>query len=147
MPTINVYKQARIDGGVRIGADVDDQEMLHEFTRGATESDPALEWYVDVHCEGPAVPDTPDTAREWLRSLSPDIKAGLASVADELHAGIDVQSFPVHRTILTSPDAQVEVVCSAIRRLAARDIANRLRDFAQEWDAIVSRITTPVSAE
>ena len=30
MATINLYKQARIDGGVRIGAEVDDQEMLHE---------------------------------------------------------------------------------------------------------------------
>jgi len=62
MPTITFYRQARRDGGIRTGIEIDQNTVLMRFDRGRKESDPALLWCVDVRCSGARLPREPETA-------------------------------------------------------------------------------------
>ena len=69
MPKLTFYHQARFDGGRRTGISLDDDATsLHFFETGAAEEDydPRLLWYVDLRCEGNAIPGEPQAARDWF---------------------------------------------------------------------------------
>src|SRR5947207_6480872 len=90
MPKLKFYRQRRVDGGTRTGIDVDNEEMWHRFEEPPeAEADPALVWYVDVRCHGPAVPAGREEARVWLLKNTPVIKRAFEQIADKLHAGYD----------------------------------------------------------
>jgi hypothetical protein len=55
-------------------------------------------------------------------------------LADELRAGIDVGSWPVQRKISGPRGVHIRVVCSAIRRMDALQVADVMRDIAAHWD-------------
>jgi len=134
MSAISFYRQARRDGGIRTGISIDTDTVLHCYDNGGDDSDPALVWFVDVRCEGRRLPDEPALAREWFLSHAQPIKVGLRACAEELRAGIDIGSWPIERPISGPRAVRTRVVCSAVRRLEALDIARILQDVADHWE-------------
>src|SRR3989442_641927 len=108
MSTIVFYRQARRDGGVRTGIEIDQNTVLARFDRGAGEEDPAVEWYLDVRCRGPRLPREPQAAREWLISHERRITALLRSMAEEVPLGMDASDWPLTRTSTIAPRISVE---------------------------------------
>jgi hypothetical protein len=138
MATIWYYKNGRFDGGIRTGLDINDDRVFQRFVPGSEPEDPALEWFVDIKCEGPTLPTDPDIARDWFLAHVPLFQQRLEEVADRLDVGIDELSLPF---VKSWPDADqgvaVQVRCSAIRRLSGLEIAHRLRTVASELEADV----------
>lgn len=134
MTDISFYRQQRQDGGVRSGLEVDGGIVLHHFQEGRGDSDPALLWFVDVRVKGRNIPRTAEAARAWFAEQKIIIQEGLRNLAEELRAGMDFDSWPLQRPLKGVPrGAQVQIVCSAVRRLKARDIAKILIDIADHW--------------
>jgi hypothetical protein len=134
MSAISFYRQARRDGGIRTGITIDADTVLHRYENGGNDSDPALVWFVDVRCEGRRLPTEPEPAREWFLSHAQLIKAALRASAEELRAGIDIGSWPLERSISGPRGVRMRIVCSAVRRLEALDIARILHDIADHWE-------------
>lgn len=121
------FRQARIDGGVRTGVDLDETSLLHDFERGGDDDDPSLIWYIDIEFSGDDLPTRPDAARHWLLERAPQVSAALDQLADDLAAGIDFGSWPVRRTIANGfGGASATISCSAVRRIDCREIADHL---------------------
>ena len=143
MTTVTFYHQERVDGGVRTGLEVDGYTLLEEFRGGPGERDPALLWYVDVRCEGSVPPfQTADDVRQWLRGAAPGLRDALLLAATHLAAGVDVELAPWEWTA-PNPVAGLpaRVVVSAQRRVAALDMAARLRRLAgQDWEALAGHM-------
>jgi hypothetical protein len=83
LASLTFYHQVRADGGVRTGIETDGAEILHSFTPGGEEDDPALLWYVDVECEGANLPRDGLAARDWFLIHSDFFVAEFARIADE----------------------------------------------------------------
>jgi len=49
---IAFFINARQDGGLRTGIDVNGETIWHHFIPGPEDADPALLWWVDVTCKG-----------------------------------------------------------------------------------------------
>lgn len=146
MAKLVFFRQARIDGGIRTGVDLDETSLLHDFERGTDEDDPSLIWYVDIEFSGDDLPTHPDAARQWLLQRAPQVAAALEQLADDLAAGIDFGSWPVRRNIANGfAGASATISCSAVRRVDCREIAARLRAIASDWPAIIRRL--PVMQE
>jgi hypothetical protein len=138
MATLTFYRQARADGGLRTGIEIDGETLLEDYLPGGQEHDPALLWYVDLRCEGDSLPTEPEAVREWFLENARLIQSGFATCAEELKVGVDSfdQDFrPYERRIGQTPDGTVLRVCvSAVRRMDARKIAVELRRIGAEWD-------------
>jgi hypothetical protein len=132
MPTITFFRQARRDGGVRTGIDIDDHTVLSRFEPGRRDEDPALLWYVDVRCTGPRLPRDVDAARQWLIRHGPQIREALDALADQVPEGLDPSEWPLQTTKRLS-GATITVACSAVRRLEAREMATIVQDIADHW--------------
>ena len=142
MAEMTFYKQVRQDDGVRVGLTIDGVHRFMDFRPGPGEPDPALNWYLDVRCAGPNVPEDPEQARQWLLDNGPAVKETLNRLADELRAGMDADIYPLSRPVPNPPaGATVRIVCSAVRRTTALDIADRLRETAGEWDSLLRGLT------
>lgn len=131
------YRQKRFDGAIRTAVDVDDVHLLHQFENTSSEPDPALLWFVDLRCEGLGLPTTADEARNWLLKLrhSDVIRRGFQNVAEELRAGIDMDTWPVQRNVAGFPGRiKAAIAFSAVRRLDCVSIAEVLLDIAAHWD-------------
>ncbi|MGB7160693.1 MAG: hypothetical protein WBD40_21695 [Tepidisphaeraceae bacterium] len=136
MATITLYQQQRRDGGRRFGLEIDQETVLGRYLPGPSDSDSALEWFVDVECSGDALPTDPDGARAWLLQHSPSICKALIALSTEFEVGMDASEWPVRRQVADAPSGtQVYVACSATRRIDARQLANVLRNVAREWEA------------
>jgi hypothetical protein len=134
------YKQVREDGGVRTGIEINDLTYFEQYDHAEDEYDPALTWYVDVRCEGDNLPTDPDEARKWLLDQAPVIQGGLQALAEKLHAGIDVDSEPLHWQVSDAPPgSRIRIVCSAARRNVALEMGSFLEQIAMSW---VPRIQT-----
>jgi hypothetical protein len=145
MKTLNFYHQKRRDGGIRTGVDLDGEPVLEEFKPGRRPVDSALEWFVDVRCSGRRLPADAEAARAWLLHRGDAIGRQLAEMADELRAGID-PDWPLTRTMPKAANGvEVEVVCSAIRRLTARDIRQVLLRLKGSWQALIASLHTAQS--
>lgn len=141
MPSISFFRQLRRDGGIRTGVDVDGDTVLSQFEAGQRidEPDPSLEWYVDVRCDGARLPHTPEAARQWLLRAEAPIRNALEAMAASVPAGIDQGPWPIkHKFRIGSGAARGEVVCSAVRRVSAQNVADVLRNVAKHWRAYVS---------
>lgn len=138
MEKLAFYRQARADGGVRTGVDLNDTPLLHDFQKGTDDRDPTILWYVDVEFEGDALPRDAEEARQWLLRRSRSIANSLLAAADEISAGIDVGSWPVKQSMVYLPRGVLGTVgFSAIRRVDCRQIAERLRELANQWRSII----------
>ena len=141
MSTITFYRQARRDGGVRTGIEIDNDTVLARFERGGQESDPALVWYVDVRLQGKRLPTDPEAARSWLLRHGKSVARILRQMADEVPLGIDPGDWPLRKTgRVDASGVKVTVSCSAMRRVDAQSISNELRDIAQHWDKRVAEL-------
>ncbi len=140
MKRINFYRQVRVDGGKRTGVEIDGETVLERFEPGNKVEDSALLWFVDVRCSGANLPDEAEAARGWLLDKASTIQAGMMNVAGELRAGIDV-SAPISREIpRIGRGVTVQIVCSAIRRLQALDIAKALEEISSHWKEFLNEL-------
>lgn len=142
MSKLTFFRQARSDGGIRTGVEIDDTLLLHRFQEGSREDDPSIAWFVDVRFEGPQLPHEAEDARAFLLARRDVVASGLLQLADELKTtGIDADAWPLTRP-LSDPEERVSaaLVCSAIRRLDGREIAARLSDVAREWTMIIGEL-------
>ena len=141
MATLAFFRQERVDGGVRTGIDVDGQTVLQDYQPGSDEHDPALLWYVDLRCEGDSLPATAQEARPWLIDHAPAITQALRELAEELTAGIDHELWPYERKVPgVQEGVHTRIVICAVRRLAATELANPLRDIAKNWNIFLDRL-------
>lgn len=141
MSKLIVYRQKRRDGGIRSGLEIDDTTVLHQFQPGKGESNPILEWFVDVQAEGRGLPRDAEAARQWLVEQAEFIRSKLLELADELQAGIDFDSWPLRRSIANRRvGVDWTITCSAMRRLEARDIAGVLQDLALNWSKYLKQL-------
>lgn len=141
MARLTFYQQARADGGVRTGIDLDDVTLLQDFREGAADFDPVLLWYVDLRCDGENLPGEADAARQWLRDIAPLIRAEMTAAADQLELGFDPELRPYVREIQQSPDGvRMRLVASAARRLDGRAMADRIRGIEKNWDEILDQL-------
>jgi hypothetical protein len=140
MTTITFYRQARRDGGIRTGIEIDGNTLLSRFDEGGSDPDPAIVWYVDVKCRGKSLPKDSEGARRFLISHGATIRRAIASLADEIPAGIDPTAWPVRRETKSKPDVRIEVACSAVRRLEALKLSDTLRDVASHWSDLVESL-------
>lgn len=132
MHTITFYRQARNDGGIRTGVEVDGATAAAHFEKGRTPSDPALLWYVDVQCSAKRLPTDPDAAQQWLVEHRDAIVKVIAALAEKVPAGYDPDDWPL-RLSRTIGGVNIRVSCSAVRRQDARQIARILDDIATHW--------------
>ncbi len=147
MAKLTFYRQVRQDDASRTGLAIDNVLRMMDFTPGSPEPDPALSWYLDVRCEGNGVPNEPEQARAWMLRHAPLFQQGLHCFADELKTGIDTDIYPVQRVMPSPPpDATVKLVCSAMRRMKALDIAEQIERMGADWNALLNKlaITEPI---
>jgi hypothetical protein len=140
MHTLTFYRQARRDGGVRTGIDIDDDTVLVRFDPGREDSDPALLWYVDVRCRAARLPRDADAAREWLLRQAKTVKRLLDGLADDVPAGADPDQWPLLKEARVNPGVTITVACSAMRRAEAQHIADVLRETAAHWEEWVDEL-------
>src|SRR5262249_4105359 len=135
MPKTPFYRQYRRDHGVRTGVDIDGTTALHLFEPGEDDPDPALLWFVDLRCEGAALPAGVEEARQWLLDNATVIRSGFETLAQEVGPGMDPDAWPLLWKIPgTARRVRMTIVCSAARRLEGRDIAKVLADVAEHWE-------------
>jgi hypothetical protein len=135
MPKLNFFRQRRVDGGTRSGISVDDLIVLEAFEPGGADSDPALLWYMDVRCEGARLPAQPAAARQWFLDQRGLITGALRELAEDVRAGIDVDAWPPQRRVSPAPKGvEMTIVCSAVRRVAALELAAVLLESATHWE-------------
>jgi hypothetical protein len=142
MPTLTLFRQARGDGGIRTGLEYEGWVIFEHFQPGADESDPALNWYVDVRCEGRSLSfPKRDLARQWMLERGDKLAPALLELARELHGGgIDV-FWPLKRVLSApAPGVKAALVVAGIRRRDALDIAAKLRALGQHWEEILQQL-------
>src|SRR4051812_6199543 len=147
MPTITFFRQARRDGGVRTGIDIDDRTVLARFESGRErDDDPALLWYVDVRCSGPKLPREVRAARQWLERNEQPIVDALEGLAKQVPGGLDPSEWPLRSTKRLTNGVTVVVACTAVRRVEAREIAEILRDVAARWRERIEALSLVAAA-
>ena len=149
MAELTFYRQERHDGGVRTGLELDGNTLLGNYQEGPPElqDDPmgsALEWYVDVRCQGDLLPTEAEAARNWLLDQKATIEAGLIRFAEAISTGID-DSFPLRwqEFPVTPEGVQLEVVCSAVRRVTAQRFGEILNEFATRFPEDLRQLSRP----
>lgn len=149
MPKLIFYRQKRYDGAVRTGVELGGETIAETFEEEGGEPDPALLWYIDLRCEGPGIPDDPDTAWRWLLDISGVIRDGFARYSERLRAGADVDVYSLTWSDFTGvPDGvTMSIACSAIRRVDARGMSTCLKDVGENWEAIMRSLDTPQEVE
>jgi hypothetical protein len=133
MHTIVLYRQARVDGGVRTGISVNDETVLHEFKPGKNDDNPALLWFVDVRFRGKGLPTSPDEVREFLIEAATHVKEALLAAADDLGVGLDSDVLPYVRETELERGITLKIVCSANRRTSGLQMAKHVRQIASRW--------------
>jgi len=135
------YKQAREDGGIRIGIEFEELSYFELFQNSAQERDPALRWWLEVRCEEAAPISSPEEARQWLLKHADFVKGGLKLLAEKLSAGLDRDFYPLEWEIPNPPEGiRATIVCSVARRVAGREIADALVETADHWEDELSKL-------
>ncbi len=136
MSQLTYYCQARIDGGIRTGIDVDGATVLARYKPGMDEHDPSLKWYVDVRCDGPALPTDGEDARHWLVENANLIKDELLCAGRQIELGFDTETRPFERRVESTPaGTTILIVASAQQRTLGRDMAPTLKGLADELES------------
>jgi hypothetical protein len=144
MADVQFFHQERVDGGRRSGVSVDGTTVFHAFIPGSEEYDPALEWYADVTLPTQD-PPSESTVRSWLAANGQVIRDALLAAAGQLECGLDDSAMPWVGTVtVTWPEGQPRVSVSAVRRVSARHVGEKLRWLAsQDW-SVLFPTPTPV---
>jgi hypothetical protein len=138
MSSLSFYRQARVDGGIRTGIDVDWDPAWEGYEPGGEESDPALLWYVDVRCEGESLPRDRDRVRQWFLDLSPTLKPALAALASKLRVGYDDEAVPYQFPVPGTPaGVSVVIVCSAVRGLGLGRLGTAVGEIGERWEDLL----------
>jgi hypothetical protein len=148
MPEISFYRQARVDGGIRTGVDVDETTVLESYEADSEDFDPALLWYVDLDINAPAFAGESqgESVRSWLLKHAKPIQTALATVEEELSLGFDVEARPYVRTIVDEKaDLSMTIRVSAIRRIEGRDVASKVSFVRSKWKRLISQMSGLVS--
>src|SRR6266568_8390513 len=133
MAKITFFRQARADGGIRMGLDLDGQCVAHHFEPGSDENDPRLIWFVDLRCQGRQLPRSAETAIQWLRGKASMIKAAFAELAHTLELGVD-DYIPQEHVLKGAPKGvRMAIVYYSARRVAARQIRRHVRETGERW--------------
>jgi hypothetical protein len=142
MAKLLFYRQKRFDGGIRTGLEIDDATLVEQFDPVPGEPDPYLRWYVDVKCEGPAVPADPDRAEDWFVERRDVLREKLLEYAKKIGHGVDVglHSLNWNAQSLTGEDAQITIICSTADHQGARELPSILNDLAERWDEIMDSL-------
>jgi hypothetical protein len=135
MPNLTFYRQARIDGGIRTGIELDEDTVFEHFEEGGPEPDPTLLWYVELRCQGPGLPDDPREARTWLIDHEEVICDGFSRCASEFEAGRDIDAYPLLWSKFSRVPAGVEmtIACATNRRNWAISLPLLLKDIELHW--------------
>jgi hypothetical protein len=141
---LTFYHQKRLDGGVRTGIMLGENTVLGRFDEGTEDYNPALIWSVDLRCNGLGLPSTADEARQWLIAHEGVIREGFRRFADELTSGSDpTGAYLLEWNRFPDPPQGVEmkIVCGAMRRVDARNLASVLLDVAANWRELLSSLS------
>lgn len=147
--SITFYRQMRRDGGVRSGVYIDDDSILHHFqpSNGHRHHsvDPKLDWWVDVRISGNDLPTRAASIRKWClqKEHAATIRQQLRQAANELGAGIDWANWPVKIGPSVRKGLSVAVVCSAARRIEARELGCILAQMAESWESMIAKLAVP----
>lgn len=143
MSSFTVYKQTRVDGGIRTGVDLDGAECFQDYVPGAGEEDPAILWYLDVRGRGAGVPSDPDQLWQWLLDSEPAIQQACQRAAEQLSAGVDGDGWPFRlRFPNLMTDVDVEIVGSALRRVEGTEMGRFILEFASDWSPMLTRLAS-----
>ncbi|CAN5870165.1 hypothetical protein BH23PLA1_BH23PLA1_02150 [soil metagenome] len=139
MSELIFYRQARIDGGLRTGIELNGQTLAERFENESSEPDPVLIWYVELRCEGPGVPETSKEAYCWLLDHSQAISEGFAKCAAETSVGVDPDIYPAQWGGFDSTplDTQWVIVYSALRRIDSRQMSQFLAQIGSAWEVLI----------
>lgn len=140
MRTLIFYYQKRKDGGLRTGVELDGERVLETYAPGRQPPDSALEWFVDVRCRGRRLPDSEEEVRRWLLEQSPAIEAQLKLMAEELATGMDPEWPIIKEVPVSAKGVSIKIVCSAVHRLAGRDIGKILHKLLRSWPQLVASL-------
>jgi hypothetical protein len=144
MASLTFYRQARIDGGVRSGVDVDGVAVFERFQSGTREPDPVLRWYIDVRAEGKDLPREPEQVRAWFLSHASIIKPALLALAEKLQVGIDDEVWPYEFPVAAAPKSTtMTLVVSAVRGLTPGSLAKELKKLGREWNRLMDTLSPP----
>lgn len=147
MPKFTFFRQARNDGGIRTGIDLEGTTCWERFDQGHGEDDPALLWFVDLRGKGDQVPPDCDALRSWLLDNAAIIREGFGKFADEFQIGFDHDFWPGQWAVPNAPPGvDLKIVVSAIRRLDARELSRVLSELAENWDELVESLQPVVPA-
>jgi hypothetical protein len=149
MPRLIFYRQKRYDEAMRTGVELDGETIAERYDEGGSELDPALLWYVDLRCEGSAIPAGPDEASHWLLDHSDLIRSGFSAFAEHLRAGADpdIYSLTWDKFENAPENVRMSIACSAIRRIDAREMAVTLKEIGDDWTTIIRQLDIPQEAE
>lgn len=149
MPRLTFYRQKRSDEAIRMGVELDGETIAERYEGGESEPDPALLWYVDLRCEGSGIPDGPDEASHWLIDQRDTIHSGFSAFVEHLRAGADpdIYSLTWEQFEGLPENVKMSIACSAIRRIDAREMANTLKEIAENWTTIIRSLDIPQEAE
>lgn len=142
MSTLTFFRQARIDGGIRMGIKINGDLDWHHFDEpGNGELDPALVWYVDLRCEGDSLPTEGEDVRQWLIRTAPEIQSAFDALAEKLRVGYDDESWPYQFAVSKAPPGvSMKIVCSCVQGLEPGELAKVLRAIQENWVSYLQRL-------
>jgi len=140
MSNIVFFRQARMDGGIRTGIDVDGTGWEY-YEGGSDEHDPALVWYLDLRAQGDDLPDNLDDARQWLLDQESLVTATYRKLAERLEVGMDPDVWPLTvENVQTTSRVSLAAVCSCMRRVSARQMSRTVQEIAEHWKEYLTRL-------
>jgi hypothetical protein len=77
--------------------------------------------------------------RAWLLGNAQRIEKGLKDYAAELGAGIDI-NWPVKHAVPGGAGIKIQISCSAMRRVAGREIQTELLKLAANWQTMIAEL-------
>jgi hypothetical protein len=149
MSDLVFYRQKRYDGGVRTGVEWEGMPLARHFDPPAGDRDPALLWFVDLRCSGPGIPNDPDAAFDWLGEQTSMIREGFRRFGEKLLVGADHDDDPLEWTDFgaTPVGVALKLVCSATRRVDARDMSGVINDIGFHWSDYLNLLVHEQEAE
>ncbi|HUT10884.1 MAG TPA: hypothetical protein VMY42_10330 [Thermoguttaceae bacterium] len=140
MPRITFFRQARVDGGIRTGINVDGDTVEH-FESGPDELDPVLAWFVDLRCDGDDLPLNAEEARQWFLEHRTIITDGFLGLSKKLTLGMDPDIQPVQWEISDSPSGvRMKTVCCSARTAPARKMGMIAQEMAEHWEEYLGQL-------
>jgi hypothetical protein len=145
---ISFYRQARGDGGIRSGIDVNGEEMWSLFEAGPGEADPALDWYVDVEWSGPSLPTEAEAVKALLVAQQSQVGQACSTLASRLEVGIDAEAAPFAQSFDPGMSGVTAgVFCSAVHRVSGREMGRNLQLLGSSWVTLINQLhPIPVGA-